>query len=84
MIMETKAFPSKPDVVLMSPVPMLSCCFKGNEPLDGDTPESRPHMIRYLNEKFPPILAEVAKETGVKYIDLFEIFKNKPEQEICD
>ena len=60
----------------MSPVPILDCCIQGS---DGKiNPEAMPHYKRFFWEKMPPIYAEVAKETGVKYIDLFEIFKNKP------
>jgi hypothetical protein len=41
-------------------------------------------MKRYFGEKMPQIYAEVAKETNVKYINLYEAYKGKSEQEMCD
>lgn len=64
--------------MLVTPPPILNCCaypkWKGLVQ----------HVATHFSNRLAPIYEEVAKETGSKLLNLHEVYKGKPEQELCD
>ena len=64
--------------MLVTPPPILNCCayakWKGLVQ----------HVATHFSNRLVPIYEEVAKETGSKLLNLHEVYKGKPEQELCD
>jgi len=77
MVTTVQSFESKPQIVLVTPPPLLSCpnCLDRYPDTKGLVLKANAH----ISKKLPIIYEEVAKETNVKLLNLYETFKGKDE-----
>lgn len=64
---------------MITPPPVLDCCAKEEMVKSGQ----QAYLHKWSHEKIPKIYEQVANETGAKLINLFDLYKNKPESELC-
>ena len=78
-----QSWESKPEVILITPVPTLSAC-----PLKGgmwaNIDQFWHHMLRYANEKLPKVFENAARETGVKLINMHNYYRGRDHKELCE